>query len=107
MLRRKQKGQTVLEYAILLVIIMGAFLAISAYLKRGIQGRWKSAADNLGDQYDPRTADSSLNYMLVINSTTTVIAVPDLSDPTKMRTERIDTATSVDRKTGTIKVGAY
>ncbi len=50
---RKIKGQSTLEFAILIVIIIGALLAIQVYIKRGIQGRLRSAADDIGDQFSP------------------------------------------------------
>ena len=50
---RKMKGQSTLEYAILIVIIIGALLSIQVYIKRGLQGRLKSATDDIGDQYSP------------------------------------------------------
>jgi len=52
-LLRKFKGQSTLEYAVLIIIIIGALLSIQVYIKRGIQGRLKSAADDIGDQYSP------------------------------------------------------
>ncbi|MBI3314678.1 MAG: hypothetical protein HYZ86_01875 [Candidatus Omnitrophica bacterium] len=45
------RGQSTLEYAVLVVIIIGALLSIQFYIKRGVQGRLKSAADDIGDQY--------------------------------------------------------
>ena len=51
--RRKKKGQSTLEYAILIIIVMAALLSIQVYVKRGIQGRFKSAADDIGDQFSP------------------------------------------------------
>ena len=48
---RKKKGQSTLEYAILIIIIIGALLSIQVYIKRGVQGRLKGAADDIGDQY--------------------------------------------------------
>lgn len=49
--KRRKKGQSTLEYAILIIIILGALLSIQVYIKRGIQGRFKSAADDIGDQF--------------------------------------------------------
>ena len=49
--KRRQKGQSTLEYAILIIIIIGALLSIQVYIKRGIQGRLKSATDDIGDQF--------------------------------------------------------
>ena len=51
--RRKKKGQSTLEYAILIIIVMAALLSIQVYVKRGVQGRFKSAADDIGDQFSP------------------------------------------------------
>ncbi len=47
----KKRGQSTLEYAVLVTIIIGALLSIQFYIKRGVQGRLKSAADDIGDQY--------------------------------------------------------
>ncbi|MDO8675287.1 MAG: hypothetical protein Q7K71_04120 [Candidatus Omnitrophota bacterium] len=47
----QKRGQSTLEYAVLTVIIIGALLSIQFYIKRGVQGRLKSAADDIGDQY--------------------------------------------------------
>jgi uncharacterized protein (UPF0333 family) len=61
---KRNNGQTTLEYAILVIIIIGVLLTISAYIKRGIQGRVKSSADDVGEQYDP----GNTNYMKWTNS---------------------------------------
>ncbi len=50
---RRIKGQSTLEYAILIIIIIGALLSIQVYIKRGVQGRLKGAADDIGDQFSP------------------------------------------------------
>ena len=49
----RKKGQSTLEYAILIIIILGALMSIQIYIKRGIQGRLKSATDDIGDQFSP------------------------------------------------------
>ena len=48
---RKKKGQSTLEYAVLIIIVIGALLSIQVYIKRGIQGRLKSSSDDIGDQF--------------------------------------------------------
>lgn len=48
---RKKKGQSTLEYAVLIIIVIGALLSIQVYIKRGVQGRLKSATDDIGDQF--------------------------------------------------------
>ena len=47
----QKRGQSTLEYAVLIVVIIGALLTIQVYIKRGVQGRLKSSADDIGDQY--------------------------------------------------------
>lgn len=49
----RQRGQSTLEYAILIIIIIAALLTIQNYIKRGVQGRLKSASDDIGDQFSP------------------------------------------------------
>lgn len=48
---RKKKAQSTLEYAVLIIIVIGALLSIQTYIKRGIQGRLRQASDDIGDQY--------------------------------------------------------
>ena len=55
---RRIKGQSTLEYAILIIIIIGALLSIQVYIKRGVQGRLKGAADDIGDQFSPGNMNS-------------------------------------------------
>ena len=50
-----KKAQSTLEYAILIIIIIAALLSLQVYVKRGIQGRLKSATDDVGEQYTQAT----------------------------------------------------
>ena len=50
-LNKKRKGQSTVEYVVLIIVIIGALLSIQVYIKRGVQGRLKSAADDIGDQF--------------------------------------------------------
>lgn len=51
MLTRTNKGQSILEYAILLAVIIAALLIMQSLVKRGYQGGLKDAADKMGEQY--------------------------------------------------------
>ena len=104
MLIKNKKAQSVLEYAMILVIVMGAFIAIGNYMKRGIQGRWRAVTDDLGDQYDPRVADSMVEYKQVINALTSIQSIPTA---TGAITHREDYSTVVETKNGYISVGSY
>ena len=66
---RGKTGQSTLEYAILVVIVIAALLTMNLYLKGGLRGRVKSAADDIGDQFESggmniykRTNTSSNTY---------------------------------------------
>ena len=61
---RKIKGQSTLEYAVLIIIIIGALLSIQVYIKRGVQGRLKQATDDIGDQFSV----GNQNYLRIVNS---------------------------------------
>jgi hypothetical protein len=51
MLIRNKKGQSILEYAILLGVVIAALLIMQAFVKRGYQGGLKDASDRMGDQF--------------------------------------------------------
>lgn len=104
MFRMTKKGQTSIEYAVLLIIIIGAFIGIQNYMKRGVQGRWKAAVDELGDQYDPRTADTSLKQTLYTNTNTTIVALNTYGG---YWTKRTDDTISREQKTGYESAGPY
>jgi Flp pilus assembly pilin Flp len=53
----QKRGQSTLEYAVLIVVIIAALLTIQVYIKRGVQGRLRSATDDIGDQY----SDGNMN----------------------------------------------
>ena len=104
MLLKNKKAQSIVEYTIILVIVMGAFLTMGNYMKRGIQGRWKMATDGLGDQYDPRAADSMVEIRQVVNSSTAVFQVP--SGGLGNYSFREDFVQIVETKNGVISVGS-
>lgn len=47
------KGQSTMEYAVLVTVVVAALLAMQAYMKRGVQGKLRSAADDVGGQFSP------------------------------------------------------
>ncbi len=48
----RSKGQSILEYAVVLGMVALALAAMSLYFRRGIQSVVKSAADEAGNQKD-------------------------------------------------------
>jgi len=106
----KRKGQTILEYTVIMIIILGVVIAMKDYIKRGIQGRWKSATDNFGDQYDPQYVNSSIMYATQVNSQS-IVTVVNGSDSSSGQleqgqwTKRVDTSNSLETKTGSTQIG--
>ena len=64
-----KKGQSTLEYAIIIAVIVGAFVIMQAFIKRAVEGRLKQAGDQIGDQFSIRTGSS--NYVTSVNAFST------------------------------------
>jgi len=47
----KNKGQSALEYGLLIAVLMLALVAINSYMQKAEQGRLKESADNIGKQF--------------------------------------------------------
>ncbi len=73
-MRRKfsKKGQSTLEYAILILIVIVALLAMQTYLKRGIQGRMRESSENIGQAYSPGYTTSEFVTEATSSTTETV-----------------------------------
>lgn len=63
-----RRAQSTLEYAALIAIVVGALIAMQAYVKRGLQGKLKSSADQIGEQYSPSTVSGVIVTNVVSNS---------------------------------------
>jgi len=50
---KNRKGQPSLEMTVLIAIVAAALLASQVYIKRGLQGKLKDAADQMGSQFSP------------------------------------------------------
>jgi len=46
-----RKGQSILEYAILLAVVIAVLLIMQSFVKRGYQGSLKRSADSMGEQF--------------------------------------------------------
>jgi len=103
---RNRRGQTIMEYTVIVIVVVGVMIAMKDYVKRGIQGRWKSAADQVGEQYDPQNVNSDVNYATQSNSLSLVTVVNGTSLGTQGQwTNREDQANSIDTKTGLTQIG--
>ena len=96
--RRDNRAQSMLEFTVLIIIIMAVFLSMSSYVKRGIQGRWKSAIDDFADQYDPQQTNSTAEYTADTKSNTTITTQGDA-------TFRDDNSRSLETRSSYTQVG--
>ena len=98
------KAQSTIEYATLIAIVIGVFLAAGPYVKRGIQGRWKAATDDVGDQYDPRTSNTLIRHLLISNQEMR-ISVVNQTNPSGVWTNRTDISNTTETKQGDVIIG--
>ena len=102
-----RRGQSILEYTVILIIILGVMISMKDYMKRGIQGRWKSASDDFGEQYDPQFINANITYSTQANSQSIVTVENGSYGSTQGQwTGRTDTSNSLDAKTGYSQVGS-
>lgn len=102
---RQKRGQSTIEFTVLAIIVIGALLAAQVYFKRSIQGRWKTAADELTDElYDPYLTDSNVVYRTASNS---VVEVTTLEDGDGFWTMREDHTNSLDTRAGKTLIGGF
>ena len=99
----KKKAQTTIEYAALVSIVIGALIGAGTYFKRGVQGRWKSSVDDLGDQYDPRYADTNILHRLTGDTATDIETIRVVDGYWTLRN---DMSTIRESKTGNRIIGA-
>ena len=62
------RAQSTMEYIYILGILAVALIATATYMKRGIQGYWRSYGDQVGEQYSPGYMDISINETQVVNT---------------------------------------
>ena len=105
-MRSFKRGQSVLEYTILVVIVIAGLVTMQYYMKRGVQGRWKESVDGLGEQYDPARTNSVISHRMESNSESRVQTIKgDSVDAAGYYTMRSDTLSSKETKNGSIQIG--
>ncbi|MFA5144928.1 MAG: hypothetical protein WC723_02865 [Candidatus Omnitrophota bacterium] len=63
-----KKGQGTLEYAVIVVVVIGALIAMQWYIKGGYQGKLRQASDDMGEQFSPTR--TTTNYVTSTSSST-------------------------------------
>lgn len=77
-LRHRRRGQSIAEYAVLATAVIGALAMMSLYLKHAVAGRWRGAADSIGEPYDPKqTTSPGMTTTITSTATTTSTLLKD------------------------------
>jgi len=79
-----RNGQSTLEYAVIIAVIGAGLVLLSAYVRRGYQGRLRAQADKLGEQFDPGITNSE--YIVVSSPVTVESQVNETGDIKIQRT---------------------
>ena len=66
---QKSKGQSTLEYVMMISFVVAALIYLGLYVNRAMQGKMRDSADQIGEQYDIRKTTSS--YTTISNSVQT------------------------------------
>ena len=81
----KGRGQSTLEYGVVIAVVAAALIAMQFYVKRGLQGRIRNLADEISTtQYEPGRTDS--NYRTEQDSSTTENYINGLSNTAQTET---------------------
>jgi len=94
----RQKGQSTLEYVILLGFVVAALIAMGVYMKRGTEGKLRESVDQIGDQYSAGETESEYTTKSYLKQTENItkgggsviaIATPEDNMQTKTGSETV------------------
>ncbi len=94
---RRTKGQSTLEYAILIVVVIMALIGVQGYISRAVQGRQRDASDQIGDQFHAGSFRSNM-------TTITSAVINETADAWSTTTIYVDQSTS---RSGEEHIGNY
>ncbi|MCF7916267.1 MAG: hypothetical protein K9L61_00625 [Candidatus Omnitrophica bacterium] len=64
-----RKSQAIIEYALVLIGVVAAFVTMGIYFQRSMQGKLRAHADDLGEQFSPDKTTATMTSTVVSNST--------------------------------------
>jgi len=47
----RDKGQSTLEYAIIITVVIAGLVAMQHFMRRGVEGKLRESSDRIGEQY--------------------------------------------------------
>lgn len=68
-----KRGQSTLEYGIVIAVVVAALVAMQTYIKRGMQGKLKQASDDIGEQFSPGYTTGNYISNSSVNSTENIV----------------------------------
>lgn len=74
MFRVRARGQSTLEYVILIGFIVAALIAMGVYMKRGVQGRLRESTDQIGEQYSAGNVEAEYTTKTDVEQVENMIA---------------------------------
>jgi len=69
----RTRGQSTLEYVILIGFVVAAIIAMGVYMKRGVQGKLRESTDQVGEQYSAGNTTSKYTTTTSIDQTENMI----------------------------------
>jgi uncharacterized protein (UPF0333 family) len=64
-----KKGQSTLEYAIIVAVVVAALFAIQIYMKRGVQGKLRQSTDDIGAQFEANATGTQVDFEITQQTT--------------------------------------
>ena len=100
----KNTAQSLIEYAIILSLIVAGLFAMQVYLKRGIAGKMKGSADELGGGffYSPGATQSTITIDTTAKTDSSSY-VTDVTGSTDYKQSEMDTTFKNSRTTNRVE----
>lgn len=65
----KKRAQSTLEYAVIIVCVVAALVAMQIYIKRALSGQLRQIGDEIGQQYEPTKTTGTITTSIDRNTT--------------------------------------
>jgi uncharacterized protein (UPF0333 family) len=101
------RGQSTLEYSMVILCVVTALVAMQYYIKRAVQGRARESADSIGEQYAPKSMSSQITVTQAGSTTIEAEKVVDPKDATKFGLKTTSTTDETTTRTGYENVGKF
>jgi len=105
--KNNQRAQSTLELALLFIIIAAALLTAVVYVKRSIQGRLRSAADDIGEQYSPALMNAETTIQTDSRTDTAVAVEPEKEGTIDAASTTTTITKETTTRTGHQELGEY